>query len=65
MVSKIPVGRGRFHPSAIRFGQQGNIFVAKSKEDLIGAAAYARKRVGTFKVSLKTVAPLVDRAYTI
>ncbi|CAM9930756.1 unnamed protein product [Ascophyllum nodosum] len=62
---EIPVTRGRYHPSAIMFAEEGKIFVARAKEELTGAAAAARKNIGTFKVDLATLPPIVDRTFTL
>lgn len=62
---QIPVTRGRYHPSAIMFAPEGSIYVARSKQELVGAAASARKKIGTFAVDLPTLPPIVDRAFTL
>jgi len=47
------------------FAERGSIYVAGSKEELVGPAAAARKRIGSFSVDLPMMPPLVDRAFTV
>lgn len=56
--------KGRYHPTSIQFAGEGSIFVAGSKEELVGTAAAARKKIGTFSVDLKTLPPMIDRTFT-
>ena len=58
------MAQGRYHPTAIQFAGEGSIFVAASKEELVGVAAAARKKIGTFSVDLKTLPPMIDRTFT-
>ena len=56
---------GRYHPTSVMFAERGGIFVASSKEELVGPAAAARKRIGSFSVDLPTLPPMVDRNFSL
>ena len=58
------MAEGRYHANSIQFADEGSIFVAASKEELVGAAGAARKKIGTFSVDLKTLPPMIDRTFT-
>ncbi|CAM9257499.1 unnamed protein product [Hapterophycus canaliculatus] len=62
---EIPVTNGRYHPTSVMFAERGSIYVARSKEELVGAAAAARKKIGSFSVDLPTLPPMVDRTFTL
>lgn len=62
---KIPVAEGRYHPTAVMFAEKGSIYVASRKEELVGPAAAARKKIGSFSVDLPTMPPMVDRNFNL
>lgn len=62
---KIPVAGGRYHPTSIMFAEKGSIYVANSKDELVGPAAARRKKIGSFSVDLPTLGPMVDRNFTL
>lgn len=69
MPTQIAVTRGRFQPTSVRFAPEGAIYLidrkAKSKgKDAKDTGRKAKMKIGTFRVDMKTLPPIIDRAFT-
>lgn len=62
------MSRGKYHPTAVRLAKEGTIYVWRQRdevdeEEVYGVPPVSRKKVGTFYIDLKTLSPMVDRAF--
>lgn len=58
----MPVARGTYQPTSVRMAEEGCIYIFNAKERLAKGDA-ALKKIGSFSMNMRTLPPLVDRAF--